>query len=332
MDRMRERPSKSTVRRVLIPLALIVVAILAALPSAAAAARRPPIFVDNYYKTNPYAPGGDSVLELSPSGSVQTIAGYPPLDTFKAITTARSGQVLVADRNGILRISPDSGRVRRIAHGPNVHSLTDITQARNGIIYGASSGCAPRCVGLGPTGVVKVNPKTGKTNLVAAGRPINEPKAITSGRRGQIYLADGVRRAGEWAGTILRLNRGTGKVRRIWTSIGLRRVSDIDYANGNLYLAKSATVTLNGLEHTVKSPAKVVRFNPRNGTRTVIARGGRSLWQNISVAANGDIYLTAYANGASTVERIKRGRHQAQIVGGGLPFNSVSLRGIAVGK
>jgi hypothetical protein len=70
----------------------------------------------------------------------------------------------------------------------------------------------------------------------------------------------------------------------------------------------------------------------RNGTRTVIARGGRSLWQNISVAANGDIYLTAYANGASTVERIKRGCHQAQIVGGGLPFNSVSLRGIAVGK
>jgi sugar lactone lactonase YvrE len=296
-------PSKSKAKQVLVTLALMMAGILAALPGAAAAGR-PPIFVTNYVST---------VFELSPSGPIRPIVGNSRLDFARAITVARNGQLLVHDRSGVVRVNPDNGHVRHVASGLDVYWWRDLEQADTGFIYGTSAGYGgdiPR-----PAGVVRVNPENGRTKIVAHGRLFYDPQGIALARDGQIYVGDQFRRpSGALPGAILRVNPRNGKVRRVWTSLSIRRMTGVDYADGRLYAAVSG-----------HSP-KIVRVNPRTGSHTVIARGPSVGAADLSVASNGDIYLAA----GKWVSRIKRGHHRAQVVNEGSPF-PWWLYGIVVG-
>jgi hypothetical protein len=312
-DEVIVKPSKSKSRLVLVTLALVTTAVLA-LPVAAAG--RPPIYVTNYVST---------LYELSPSGAVQPIVGDPVLQQATAVTTARNGQLLVHDRTGVVRVDPDSGNARHVASGSNVYWWYDLDQAPDtGFIYGASHDNPGTELG-GVNGVVRVNPENGRTKVVARGRPFYSPSAIALARHGRIIYVKDVSPSSPGRKTsILRVNPRTGKVRRVLTSRGLGGPPwGMDYADGRLYLAVAAS------GHGIyASPSKIVRINPKTGARTAIASGldVDNTW-DLSVAANGDIYL---ASGA-WVKRIKRGHHRAQILNQDSPF-PYWLYGIVVGK
>jgi DNA-binding beta-propeller fold protein YncE len=228
----------------------------------------------------------------------------------------------IPGKSDIVRIVPSTGIQSSITAGEKIVLPQDMTMAVDGDLY----------VSDNHTGLVKVNPITGKQTFVieCPSYSCSAPYAIAITPNGELFGAGGNR--------VVRINKTTGEMTIISEGGLLSDPSDIAIAkNGDIFVRESQkiirltydTATNTWEQHLISTggwlistgdiavgedgnlyivdlSGKVLRIDPSNGIQTLLKQGSLLVnKRSISLAPNGDIFVAGSTYGTSDAAVIR---------------------------
>lgn len=218
-------------------------------------------------------------------------------------SAAAAQPVYIADYSSaaVLKLDPQSGKVRTVAQGAPLMNPSGITVANNGKLLVSDDGA---------NAVFRVDPATGNVAPVASG-PFVFPFDLEQAADGRIYVTDADAGPG-LSGAVFRIDPQTHQVRTVVKGPPLANPWGLALGgHGKLYLADD----------------KGVIFRVDTGERKVrpLAKGGKLVKPTgLQFGPGGDLYTTDYSGGpgkTGAVDRVDPATGKVKTVRSGPPLD-----------
>jgi hypothetical protein len=204
------------------------------------------------------------LIQIDPVQNTQTIlasSSTGPLLYPIGLGLDRSGGILVASGQSIVRMDPASRQVRVLSSGGYLVFPMDVAQAQNGDLY---------VVNRGPTSqIIRVNPKNGRQTVVSEGGYLTAPSCIAV-EGNEIFVTDTVD-SNFGVGRVIHVDARTG-IQSI-VSDGNNLICPIGIAfdaSGDLIVGDAYTINPNSAD---LYDGAILCIDPLSGEQLLLARG-----------------------------------------------------------